>query len=64
MFSKFIIKLCHSMNLNSASFEFHWCGMNSKSKLFYFLFDFAKNISLHHDINIKRRSWFRIYGKC
>ena len=62
MLSKFIIEFCHSMNLNSAAFEVHRHGMNSKSKFFCFLLDFVKKIRLYHNINIKRSSWFRIYS--
>ncbi len=62
MFSDLIIKFCHSMNLNSASFEYHGHSMNSKSKFFYFLLDLFKMIRLYHNINIKRSSWFRVYS--
>ena len=62
MFSQFIIKFCHSMNLNSASFEFHRHRMNSKSKCFRFFLDFVKKVRMNHNINIKRSPWFRVYS--
>ncbi len=62
MFFKFIIKFFHSMDLNSASFEFHRHSMNSKSKFFYFFLNSFKTIRLYHNINIKRGSWFCVYS--
>ena len=62
MFSEFIIKFCHSMNLNSASFEFHRHSMNSKSKCFRYFLDFVKKVRMRHNINIKRGPWFRVYS--
>ena len=63
MFPRFTIDFCHPLNLNGASFEFHRQGGNRESEFSYNFFDSIKRIRLHHNIDIKRGSWFCVDGK-